>query len=44
MLEVCVVISGALVVFAGLTLWANSRSKSNDFERNAVTRQRVVSP
>jgi hypothetical protein len=24
MLEVCVVISGALVVFAGLTLWANS--------------------
>ena len=31
MLEVCVVISGALVVFAGLTLWANSgRFKSEN--------------
>jgi hypothetical protein len=31
MLEVFVVISGALVVFAGLTLWANSgRFKSEN--------------
>jgi hypothetical protein len=31
MLEVLVVISGALVVFAGLTLWANSgRFKSEN--------------
>jgi hypothetical protein len=31
MLEVCVVISGALVVFAGLMLWANSgRFKSEN--------------
>jgi hypothetical protein len=35
MLEVCVVISGALVVFAGLVLWANGgRFKSeNDTEQ-----------
>ncbi len=32
MLEVCVVISGALVVFAGLTLWANSDRFKSDSE------------
>ncbi len=36
MLEVCVVISGALLVFTGLVLWANSgRFKSeNDSEQD----------